>query len=391
MSEKKKIILPKRQLNMYMFLRWLVKPFIKAIFKYRYELIPKVDGPCLVLSNHNTDVDCIFLGLAARNHIKFVATEKIARMGFGGKLVRRYFDPILHFKGKQGLSTVRNILANIKSGISVAMFPEGNRSFNGVTCPIPEVTGKLAKSCGGTLVTYRFVGGYLSTPRWGKGIRKGRITGQVAGIYSLEKLAQMSESEVYEAIVKDLYVDAYEEQSKERVAFKGKNKAEGIESTLFMCPKCHMFGTLKSFRERVSCACGYDAEYDEYGYLSSEDGAISVAEADAGQRSELERLAGESNGKLLFEDSVECETIGKNHEVISTEATTVKGFADRLEIGKLLIPFEKLEGIAINQRNLLILHITGQENHLECSGNISFNALKYLYLARFGGRTAETL
>jgi hypothetical protein len=44
--------------------------------------------------------------------------------------------------------------------------------------------------------------------------------------------------------------------------------------------------------------------------------------------------------------------------------------------------------MAINQRNLLIIHCA-DESHLELSGEISFSALKYLYLYQSTGKTNE--
>ena len=181
----------RRHARAFKFLPPLLRPVMRLLLRYRGEPIPDPGGPVFVLSNHNTDLDCILLGLSARRLMYFVATETVVRMGFLGKLVKRYFDPILHRKGVQGAATVRAILSRIRDGFSVVLFPEGNRSFNGQTCPIPPATGKLARMCGATLVTYRLTGGYFSSPRWGRGLRRGRLEGRVAGVYSPEALKAM--------------------------------------------------------------------------------------------------------------------------------------------------------------------------------------------------------
>ena len=109
---------------------------------------------------------------------------------------------------------MKEILAKLRDGRNVALFPEGNRSFNGLSGDFPPATGKLVKKSGATLVTYRLHGGYLTTPRWSTSLRKGKLWGEIAGIYSPEKLKAMTEDEVNRAIRHDLFVDAYADQKK---------------------------------------------------------------------------------------------------------------------------------------------------------------------------------
>lgn len=372
----------KRHVRAFGFLIPLGKLISKIKFRFRYEKVPETDGPMLMLCNHNTDYDCIFAGVAAGRQSYFVVTEKIARMGLLGRFVMRYFNPILHHKGMQGMATIKQIYCHMKQGHSVTMFPEGNRSFNGVTCPIPPATGKLARTCGGTLVTYRFSGGYFSSPRWGSGVRKGRVEGHVAGIYTHEELQRMTDDEIRDAIERDLYVDAYADQESEPVKYKGRNRAEGLESTLFLCPVCRLHGRLKSLHNRLMCECGYSAEYDEYGYLRGDDGRIDTITAlDRDQRDYIEAMDC-STGAPLFEDTVNCETVASDHSVVASRSVRLTAFGDRFVIGEDVVPFENILGMAINQRNLLLLHTGNSETHFECGGPRGFNALKYLYLFR---------
>lgn len=380
----------KRLINTFRVLGPLVKPVMKLMFRYDYETIPEMDGPILLLCNHNTDFDCILAGLAMGRQIYFVATEKVTRMGLLGKIVKRYFDPILHSKGVQGIGTVRSILTKMRNGSSVAMFPEGNRSFNGLTCPIPPATAKLARSCGGTLVTYRFSGGYFSWPRWGKGLRRGRLTGRIAGVYGPQQLKAMSEQEIAAVIAKDLFVDAYQDQEKQPVAFRARNRARGMDSMLYLCPACGQLGRLHTEKDSIICSCGWSAEYDVYGYLNEKGGKRwTLTQLDALQRKKIDAMVDRDPQELLFSDQVTREVIAPDHSIVSTTQETLSAYADRLVLGEAVIPFTRLEGIAINQRNLLLLHTAGEELHDECSGPVSFNALKYLYLVRAsqGSRT----
>ncbi len=370
--------------------RFFAVPFLRMKFRYSFDQLPDVKGPYLLLANHNTDFDPLFVGAACPTQIYFVATEKILRMGFLTTLVMSLFRPIIHYKGKTGISSVKEILHKLKEGKNVALFPEGNRSFNGLTGKFVPATGKMAKRSGAALITYRLHGGYFTSPRWGAGLRRGRMRGEIANIYTPEMLKSMSEAEVNEAIRRDLQMDAYAEQEKEPVPYEGSDLALGLESTLFACPECGRISALHSSGNTLSCKeCGFSAEYDVYGYLTDRSGKKhTITELDAKQKQLIKELALLPSGQLLFHDSVTVETIGDSHEVVSREALELSAYPDRLEIGDRKLPFESITGMAINQRNLLIIHCA-DESHLELSGPISFSALKYLYLYQSTGKTNE--
>ena len=363
--------------------RALARPIAKWFFNYEYEPLPEIDGPILVLCNHNTDFDCGFVAIAVKRLVYFVATENMVRMGLWGKLLAKWFNPILHYKGSQGTATVKSILRRIKDGFSVCMFPEGNRSFNGLTCPIPPATGKMAKSCGATLVTYRLEGAYFTTPRWGNGIRKGKVRGVVAGVYPPETLREMSADAVIETINRDLYEDAYGRQSIEHIKFRGRKKAEGIESTLFMCPNCRKIGALKGKGDSLGCSCGYSALYTEEGYLQTNDGRTeTITELDASQHEYVESIVAEQTGECLFEDRVSFRVVGEDHNTVSDSEATISAYPDRLEFAGEVLPYERIDSMSVTQRNLLTIHEESSSNRLEFTGDISFSALKYLYAYR---------
>lgn len=368
-------------------------PLVRLKFRYSFEKLRGIPKPYLLLANHNTDLDPVFLGLASGDQIYFVATEKILRMGLLSPFVQRFFHPIIHYKGKTGISSVKEILERLREKKNVALFPEGNRSFNGLTGDFVDSTGKLVRRSGATLVTYRLHGGYFTSPRWGKGMRRGRIRGEIAHVYLPETLKHMSEEQINAAIRRDLFVDAYSDQKRDPIPYRGRNPALGLESTLFLCPLCGSFSALHSEGNIISCSCGYRAEYDEYGYLQEKSGnTVTITELDQRQHAYLNQLSGESSDALVFEDPVLAERIGRDHQVLSSERTMLRAWRDGLAVGELFLPYTSVTGIAINQRNLLILHFRDEnDGHLELSGPISFSALKYLYLYQSARKLHEKI
>lgn len=368
--------------GLYRLLLKLTKKTMYALFRSDMETLKDVPQPYLLLSNHTTDFDCAFIAVASQAPVSFVATENILRMGLLGHLATKLFHPIVHYKGTMGITTSKHILKAMRDGKNVAMFPEGNRSFNGATCPIPPATAKLARMSRGTLVTYRLEGGYLSSPRWASTLRKGQIRGRVAGVYTPEMLKAMTAEEIQTAIEKDLQTNAYEEQYRRPTVFQGRKRAEYLESTIFLCPVCERIGTLKSHGNHLSCGCGFTAEFDEYGVLKTSQGSYTVPELDEKQKRIIEKICKKPSDVCLFSDEVKERFINEKHKADDSRNVVFCAYSDRFIAGDMVIPFEKITGISINQRNLLLLHITDMSGHWEFSGSPSFNALKFLYLYR---------
>lgn len=353
----------------------------KLKFNYQYDSLKDVEGPFLLLPTHNLELDPIIVGVAAKKQLYFVASEHLSRKGFITKLLNYFLQPIYHQKGRAGAHTVKAILKTLRNGDSVCLFPEGNRSFNGLTCPIPPATGKMARRSGAKLVTYRFDGQYLTHPRWATTLRRGKLRGKIVHIYTPEELQAMTDEEVNEAIVRDLSVDTYEVQSQEMIPFKGKKLAFGMESTIFTCPKCGKIGGLHTDDTHLFCDCGYRANYDVYGYLTEADGTrYTVTGLDQMQKEKLADLLEHAGEEALFSDTVLLQDINDQHELVSEKNGEMSAYADRLEICGTAIPYSDMLGMTIYSRNVLVIHTLSDSRHYEVRSNIGFSALKYLYL-----------
>ena len=366
------------------FFRPFFEPFLRLKFNYSYDEFPEIDGPFFLLANHNLEMDPILVSVGVKRPLRFVASEHIMRKGFGTWFLLRYFQPIIHQKGQVGISSVKNILRALRDGSSVCLFAEGERSFNGVSGPIQPATGKLARSSGVPLVTYRIEGGYFSQPRWSTTLRRGKLRGHLVHVYSPEELRAMNEKEVNEAIVRDLYEDAYETQKREKVRFKGKKLALGLESSVFMCPECGKLAGLVSDASTLRCSCGWHADYDEFGMLNANDGkSYTVTELDRMQRKKMTAImSAEGCTDELFRDEVTLYSIGSDHAVRSTERGVLRSFRDRIECCGRVFPFDSLSGMAIYSRNSLVIHLPEGERYEIKSGKTGFCGLKYIYQYR---------
>jgi len=235
--------------------------------------------PCLIIANHNTDIDPVLVGMGFARHMYFVASEHILRMDFGSKLLKNIFSPIIINKTEPDASAAREILRRLNAGYNVCLFAEGNRSYSGLTGKIPASTAKLIKFSRAELFTFKLEGGYFTTPRWSaKGNkRKGKMLGTVMGHYPAAELKAMTDAQILDIVERDIYVDAYESQRELEtpIRYRGKNLAEHIEVALYLCPNCKKIGTIRSLGNGFSCPCGLNAVYTETGFIKgSADGTI---------------------------------------------------------------------------------------------------------------------
>lgn len=260
----------KAQRRWYAFCLVFIGPFVRRIYRFTHDRCKIKSKTFLALANHTQNLDPALLVMGTRRHMRFVANASLTK-GFAGIFLNGCFGIIPRQKGASGDAVISLIEQNLKAGVSVGMFPEGNRCWDGETEYISHRTAALAKNSGAALVTYKLTGGYLLQPRWADNKRKGGMHGTLVHEYTPEDLASMSESEVYEAICRDLYVDAYEEQASSGLLYPGKNLAEGLEKAAYLCPCCNSLGSIRTKEDTVSCtSCGMKATLDAAGRFESE-------------------------------------------------------------------------------------------------------------------------
>ena len=286
---------------LYRVLAAIVGPVFRIAFRYSCPK-HKLDGPTLVVSNHVTNYDPILVGMAfPKDNMRFVASEHLFRLGFVSKLLRFVFEPIARRKGTSGADTAMACTRALRDGRSVCLFAEGECSWDGVTADIFAATGRLARMGNATLITYRLEGGYLTAPRWGKGIRRGRMTGKIVGIYSPEELKAMDKDAITGLIQRDISENAWETQLAQPIRFRNRRRAENLQTVLYACPHCGQIGNLSSKGAYLSCGCGTSWEYTEFGSFAPAAPFENIQQWDAWQKRLLEKAL--EGGSLRLRDS----------------------------------------------------------------------------------------
>ena len=254
----------------YSFMRVLIAPYFAIFRNYRWKVYKPKSKTYLVLTNHNTNYDFFLAGLCLRKSMRFVASEQIMRSGFAGKIVKLLADPIPRKKGDDASDTVKMIVSRLQSGSNVCMMVEGNRSFSGETGWISPNNIKLIRDSGAGLINWVVHGGYFVNPRWSRKQRRGRMWGETVRELTPEEISSMSDDEILRIIRNDIYVDAYADQEKHSYKYQTRNRAENLETALFICPECHKMNSMMSAGNTFSCnECGLNLFFNEYCYFEN--------------------------------------------------------------------------------------------------------------------------
>ncbi len=378
----------------YRVFRILLIPYVKYRFGFEFEKALPKSMPYIVLSNHTSAWDPIFVGMSFPRHMYYVASEHIFRKGFLSKLLNLFLAPIMRVKARTEMRTAVNILKTLKSGCNICMFAEGSSSWNGESSKITAATAKLIKRSGVTLITYRLEGSYLTLPRWAKTIRRGKMRGYPVREYNSDELSKMTVEEIEGVINEDLYVNAFTNNKKAPVMYRGKRLAENLETALYVCPHCKKISTLKSNGDMLECTCGLSLRYNSYGCFESTTSEAAsfktILEWDKWQRRYIQNKA-EYYHSLPLNIPITTDSdqfiyqyeVGRSTKLLGSGKLSL--YNDRLVLEdstsweSRIFPLSEITDIALIQQTLLTFTVGGKSFY-EIRSNHPRSGLKYLML-----------
>ncbi len=253
-----------------------IRPFLKVWFSLQFRLkveipseVKELSPPFLLLPNHQGFWDPFMAGVYIRYPVFYIASDAIFRYPLL-KFFMQLLGAIPKQKAQSDPGSIKNILRIRDAGGIIGVFPEGQRTWDGLTLPLVPSTAKLVKLLKIPVVIALFKGGYYSHPRWGIHLQKGEIELSYDSILSPEEIKKLTSDEIQKILTETLAFDesAYEEQKKQ--IFRGRKPAENLEQVLFMCPSCHQTGKLYSRGNTLTCMhCGYSVVYTKYRTFTS--------------------------------------------------------------------------------------------------------------------------
>lgn len=359
-------------------IRIFLGPLIRRIYAFRTDKAIALDAPFLLVANHVTAADPVLLCLSFKQQMYIVASEHLMQKGLPSRLLRFFFEPIVRRKGDSAVTAVKEMLSCLKKGLNVCVFPEGTCSYNGTGSPMLPTIGKLARSSGAALVTYRFEGGFFTLPRWGRGIRRGFFRGHIVNVYPATALSAMSGEEINAHIADDLREDAYAREAQTHAVYKSRHRAEHLESAFFLCPSCRRVGTIETRGDTIRCACGLsgtlDASYRLSGFPFS-----TLPEWDALQNEWLRAQSDDLAFSFTDANAVLVESDAQHRRTRLAEGTLCMT-RDTLSVGSHSFALSAIIDMELVRRNLLVF--STRDGHFQISGCPSLNTRKYMLLYR---------
>lgn len=354
----------------------LVYPFAKLKYHIKIKKQKNVEQ-CLILSNHQTAFDQFFISFAFKQHVYYVASEDLFSMGWVSRFIKWAVAPIPIKKQTTDLKAVKDCLRVAKEGGTIAIFPEGNRTFSGKTETIKKSIVKLIKALKLPIAFFKIEGGYGVQPRWSDKTRKGKMTAQVSKTIKPEEYLNLTDDQLYDLVKTELYVN----EANSNNEFKSKHLAEYLERLVYVCPKCGI-AEFESNKNIITCKkCGCTVEYLQTTQLKgiNNDFVFSyVNDWYDYQEQYVHNLdLSQFNDKPCFTDTVALSEVAlyKNKTLIN-ENTTLMCYSNRFVVNDKVLNFSDITVTSVLGRNKLNIYYLDQV--LQIKGETRFNAVKYV-------------
>lgn len=330
----------------------------------------------LILANHVNFLDPLILEVAFDRPICLVANADFFALGAFRFLAK--LTPLIPIeKGTLDLASVRKCVQYLRNGGNLALYPEGNQTFSGKLCYIKPSIVKLVRLSQTPLMYFTFTGGFGTKPRFGNGVRRGKMISRAAVMRSVAEIAAMSDDALYRDILNNL--DAEEIPSS--VPFPSSKSAEYLERMIYYCPVCRDKAPLYSAGRRFCCpVCGLTAEYRDDLTFNSADPDFPYLTVKDWFDAELRWLAGyvPRPAEVIYRDQngvLERLEKGKFVKIAAGEVTmTDAGFS----VGDATILLDAVDNmIPVTAQKLRILT---KDASYRVDGPPGFGNIKYIHM-----------
>ena len=340
------------------------------------------DRAYLILINHQTPLDQFFVAMAFRGPVYYIASEDLFSKGWISDLIRWLVEPIPIKKQTTDLAAVRNCIRVAREGGTIAMAPEGNRTYSGQTEYMNPAVAGLARKLKLPIALLRIEGGYGVEPRWSNVVRKGKMRAYVAQVIEPEEYAGWTAEELFEKIRQGLYVD-------EAVAdgrYRSNKRAEYLERAIYVCPFCGL-AEFESHGNEIRCkTCGREITYGEDKTLSGVGFDFPfpfVKQWYAYQQDYVNGLdLTAMTREPIFKDRARVSEVifNKSKKLLRKDAE-LRLYGDRVVIdegtdGELVFPFAEISAVTVLGRNKMNIYF--DKKAYQFKSDVRFNALKYV-------------
>ena len=169
-------------------------------FRYRFagrSFVP-LEGPVLLVSNHQSNLDPVLVGLACPRQLKYLARQGLFFWPFSLWIRSLGAVPIDRERGV--LSGIRITLDLLKQGNAVLVFPEGSRTPDGKLHELLSGFCLLARRSGAAVVPVGLDGAFDALPRGGVFPRPADIKLAIAPPIMPKQVKEMTDQQLVELV-----------------------------------------------------------------------------------------------------------------------------------------------------------------------------------------------
>jgi len=151
---------------LYECLYWICGVLMVLVYGFRVDggrRIPRT-GPVLLIANHQSYLDIIPLGLAARRRIYFLAKKPLFRSKILAWIMR-FFDTVAIDNEGMSRAGLQGILEHLQRGQVVLIFPEGERCWDGKLGELRPGVTLVVRKAKAPVVPMGLAGAFEAWPR----------------------------------------------------------------------------------------------------------------------------------------------------------------------------------------------------------------------------------
>lgn len=340
------------------------------------------DRPYLILFNHQTAFDQFFVGMAFKGPIYYVASEDLFSNGLTSALIRWLVAPIPIKKQATDVTAVKNCIRVAREGGTIALAPEGNRTYSGKTEYMNPAIVPLARKLGLPIVLYRIEGGFGVHPRWSDTLRKGKMKAYVGRVIYPEQYKSLADEELFSLIEEGLFIN----EGCKNGEFLSSKSAEYLERAIYVCPFCGL-SRFHSEKDLIKCEnCGRKIRYNDDKTLCGIGFDLPFAfltEWYDYQKNFVSNLTIEDFDTPLYDEKADLYEVELyKRKTLKKEGAAIRLFGNRMEIGEgedlVCFPFKEVSALSVLGKNKLNIYFDGAV--FQVKGDKRFNALKYVNL-----------
>ena len=365
-------------------LYWTLGIYSRLKYNIKIERFAKQEKrPYLVLFNHQTAFDQFFVGMSYRGPVYYMASEDLFSNGFASSLIRYLVAPIPIKKQTADVRAIMNCMRVAKEGGTIAIAPEGNRTYSGQTEYMNPSIAPLAKKLGMPIALYRIEGGYGVHPRWSDVVRRGKMRGYVSEVIYPEEYENLTYDELMDRIKTGLYVNKADADAE----FSHPKLAEYLERAIYYCPFCGI-SRFESRGDLIKCKkCGREIRYtpkkelDGVGFDFPYRFVLDWYSAQSDFTNSLD--TSEYVDKPLSEDVADLyEVIPYKNKNLISKGVKLTLYGNRILVQNreedIIFSFDEASAVTVLGKNKLDIYVGKKIYQIKSTKR--FNALKYVHI-----------